>query len=105
MPPTAKTTDDLINHPYVQEMVKRLGGNEGMIDASARYREVAARMFRERADLMEQHPDKWVAMGKGGVQAVGESLDDVLDQVDAKRISRDDVFIECLDTEPPVLIL
>lgn len=100
-----QTIDELINHPYMREMIERLGGNEGMLDASARYREIVARMFRERADLMEQHPDKWVAMGKDGVQTVGESLDDVLDQVDAKGISRDDVFIEFLDTDPPALIL
>lgn len=105
MQSTSQTTDDLINHPYMREMVDRLGGNEGMINASAHYREVAARLFRERADLMVEHPDKWVAMGKSGVQAVGESLDDVLSQVDAKGVSRDDVFIEFLDTDPPALIL
>ena len=105
MQSTSQTIDDLINHPYMREMIDRLGGNEGMIDASAQYREVAARMFKERADLMDQHPDRWVAMGKGGVQAVGESLDNVLNQVDAKGVSRDDVFIEFLDTDPPALIL
>lgn len=105
MQPASQTVEDLINHPYVREMVERLGGNEGMIDASARYREVAARMFRERADLVKQHPDKWVAMGRGGVEAIGGALEDVLDQVDAKGVSRDDVFIEFLDTDPPVLIL
>ena len=75
------------------------------MDEMDEYREIVARMRKERTDLLERHPDKWVAMGQEGVLAVGESMDEVLSEVEGRGLHGADLVIEFMDTDPPLLIL
>ena len=54
---------------------------------------------------MEKYPDKWVALAMDGVVAIGDSKNDVLDEVERLGVRRRDVVVEYLETDPPVLIL
>ena len=49
---------------------------------------------------MKRHPDKWVAMGQEGVLAVGESMDEVLSEVESRGLHGADVVIQFMDTDP-----
>ena len=90
---------------YVKEVIEGLGGAKALIDEMDEYHEIVTRMRKERSNLVERHPDKWVAMGKEGVLAVGDSMDEVLKEVEGRGLHGTDVVIEFLDTNPPLLIL
>ena len=90
---------------YVKEVIEGLGGAKVLMDEMDEYHEIVARMRKERPNLVEKHPDKWVAMGREGVIAVGDSMDEVLKEVEARGLHGADVVIEFLDTDPPLLIL
>ena len=54
---------------------------------------------------MDQHPYKWVSMGKGGVVAIGDSIEEVVAATEAKAVSIADRIVEFLDPNPETLIL
>ena len=68
-------------------------------DDSNDFREAACRFIEIRAQLTEEHPNKWIAMGKDGVIAVGDSIEEVVAVTRAKGINTADVTIEYLDAE------
>ena len=90
---------------YVKGIIEGLGGAKALMDEMDEYHEIVARMSKERPSLVKRHPDKWVAMGKEGVIAVGDSMDEVLREVEGRGLHGADVVIEFLDTDPPLLIL
>ena len=86
-------------------MIEARGGVPAMIERMDEFHESVNRMMTQRAELMREHPDKWVAMGKDGVLSIGESLEQVLEEVEGRRKRGAQVLIEFLDTDPPELIL
>ena len=90
---------------YVKEVIEGLGGVKALMDEMDEYHQIVARMRKERPSLMERYPDKWVTMGQEGVLAVGDSMDEVLREVEARGLNGTDVEIEFMDTDPPLLIL
>ena len=94
-----------MNKDYVKEVIEGLGGAKVLMDEMDEYHEIVARMRKERPSLVERHPDKWVAMGQKGVLAIGDSMDEVLREVESRGPHGADVVIDFLDTDPPLLIL
>ena len=86
-------------------MIEERGGVAAMRERMDEFHQCVVRMDNERAALLEKHPDKWVAMGKDGLLAVGSSIDDVLVEIDDRGMRDAEMLIEFLDTNPPVLIL
>ena len=86
-------------------MIEEMGGAHSLIDDLAEFRQLRIRMSAEHAALIEQYPNRWVAVGLDGLIAAGDSEDEVLEAIDEKGIPRSDVVLEYLDTDPPVLIL
>ena len=96
---------DLKDEAYVSSVIEDMGGAQALVDGIREYRHIVKRMRSERASLMEKYPDMWVAMGKEGVLAIGNSMDDVLEKVESQGYRGSEVVIEFLDTDPPILIL
>ena len=90
---------------YVKEVIEGLGGAKVMMDEMDEYHQIVARMRKEHPSLVERHPDKWVAMGQKGVLAIGDSMDEVLREIESRGLNGVDVVIDFLDTDPPLLIL
>ena len=105
MSETTDSMQDLRNESYIKTLVENLGGAQALVNGIREYRQIVARMWSERASLMEKYPDRWIAMGKDGVLAVGDSMDDVLEEVESQGYRGSEVVIEFLDTDPPLLIL
>ena len=105
MSETTDSMQDLRNESYIKTLVENLGGAQALVNGIREYRQIVARMWSERAYLMEKYPDRWIAMGKDGVLAVGDSMDDVLEEVESQGYRGSEVVIEFLDTDPPLLIL
>ena len=89
----------------VKKIIESLGGAKVLMNEMDEYQEVITRMREERPNLVVSYPDQWVAMRREGVLAVGNSMDEVLGQVETLGVHTADVVIEFMDTDPPVLIL
>ena len=94
-----------MDESIVREIVNSQGGVDALVAKMNEFHEVVDLMRKERARLMDEYPDQWVAMGKGGVVVVGNSIDGVLKKADAQGMKRGEVVIEFLETDPPLLIL
>jgi Family of unknown function (DUF5678) len=55
--------------------------------------------------LIDSYESKWVAVRKGGVLAVADSLEELTEQIEHKRIPRSETLIRFIDREPKTLIL
>ena len=86
-------------------MIEDMGGVSTLIDDLDEFHKLRARMREEHSYLMEKYPDKWVAMGKDGVLAVGESKSEVFDEIETRGIHRSAALVEFVDTDPVMLIL
>ena len=93
------------NHDYVKNLVDNLGGVNKLRKGNDEFHKVIIRLDQEHAGLMEKYPDKWVAMGKDGVIAVGDSMEEVFAEVESAGLSGSEFEVEFLDSEPPDLIL
>lgn len=105
MPDAVAGKPDLNDEAYVRAVIEELGGVRELAAGMREYREIVARMRAERAALTERYPDRWIAMGLDGVIVVGDSMDQVLDEVESRGLCGGDVAVEFLDTTPPLLIL
>ena len=86
-------------------LIDEMGGARALADDLAEFERLRVRMAEEYGLLLDKHPDRWVAMGKDGLLAVGDSEDEVSRAVAEQGIRRSDVVVEFLDTDPPLLIL
>ena len=89
----------------VKRIINELGGAKALMEEMDEYQEIVLRMRKERPHLAADYPDKWVAMGREGLLAAGDSMDQVLAQLEAQGVDGVDVVIEFMDTNPPLLIL
>ena len=105
IPEAANSMEQLRDETYVKAVFEGLGGVKGLVEGMREYHMVVVRMRAERADLIEKYPDRWVAMGRGGVLAVGDSMNEVLEEVERLGIDSGEIAVEFLDTTPPLLIL
>ena len=76
------------------------------IAASLRnFTESARILSRDHPRLIDEYPDRWVAVTRGAVRADGETHDEVLAKIDAAGIPRSEVIIRRIEREPRTLIL
>ena len=105
----ADTIDRENMKPELREEVERIfaemGGHEVVLEQMRESHELAIRMSNEYDTLLEQYPDKWVAMSKDGALFVKDSHEELLSEIDSKGIRRADVMVKFLDTNPVRLIL
>ena len=98
---TKRDTEQLLD-----DACRMIGGmGNPMDEEGADYEAAWLRIDQERETLTQQYPDKWVAMGKDGVVAVGVTLDDVVAKVDAQGVRRGSVDIKFMDTDPSPMLL
>ena len=55
--------------------------------------------------LLEDYPDKWIAVTAGKVEAHGDTYEEVLQMVREKGLPRDSTMIELIETNPINMIL
>ena len=97
--PDRRSEDDF------DDLLVHLGGAEALRDDPNDFREAVNRLWNERESLIENHPERWVSMGKDGEVSIGDSIEEVVAATEAKGVSTADVIVEYLDPEPEMLIL
>ena len=92
---------------FISDLIDDLGGVATLPEGEDEdeFLQAVKRMWAERDSLVERHPGKWVAMGKGGVVSVGDSIEEVLSVADAENAGRPELVVEHLDPNPATLIL
>ena len=55
--------------------------------------------------LIDEYPDRWIAVFRGAVRADGDTLEEVLEEIDEARIPRSDLIIRFIEREPRTYIL
>ena len=102
-------TEDYGNQPfdasYVNDTIRGLGGVKALREGNDEFHLVAVRLDKELAALIEKHPDKWVAVGRDGVLAVADSMEEIFAEVDSAGLSGSEFEVEFLESNPPDLIL
>ncbi len=89
----------------MNQIINGLGGTKSLMDEMDEYHEIVARTGKEHSSLVVKYPNQWVAMGREGVLAAGNSIDEVLETVEDRGLHGADVVIEFMDPDPPLLIL
>ena len=64
----------------LEELLAHLGGAEALRDDPNDFRKAVNRLWTERELLIENHPERWVSMGKEGVAAIGDSIEEKLSE-------------------------
>lgn len=87
------------------ERIKKSGGIKARREQDRQFSKIHDRMRKEHAALMDKYPRKWVVMGKDGVVALGDSLEEVVDEAHNRGFRASDMAVEFLDPDPPIYIL
>ncbi len=99
------TSEPVAGEAEVRSLIEDLGGVEGFMQSHEAFHRVVLRMNSERASLLDQHPDKWVAVGAHGLLVAADSMEKLLEEVGALGLGNDEFTVEYLDSNPSDLIL
>ena len=86
-------------------LIERLGGAEAVKKSFADFQEVTDRFRQDEKALIEQYPNKWAIVGKDGLIAVVDTLQEAGALARAKGLKNPHFVIEYLDPDPMPLIL
>ena len=88
-----------------EALIERLGGAEALKKSFADAREVSNRFREDWKVLIEQYPNKWVIVGKGGLIAAVDSPEEARDFAKKNDLESSQFMIQYLDPDPLKLIL
>ena len=71
-------SSDSSDRDYFEDLIAQLGGVQALRDDPNDFRKAVRRLWDEEDSLVEQHPYKWISMGKDGVVAIGDSIEEVV---------------------------
>ena len=97
--------NQLFDEAHVHEIIAELGGVKALRQGKDEFHEVVLRMDKEYTALKERYPNKWVAVGKDGVLAASDSMEEVFAAVESADLGGSEFMVEFLDTDPPDLIV
>ena len=91
---------------FSQDEIAALIGDPAKIcEELEAFRETAKFLSSNRPRLIQIYPDQWVALFENEVQAHGDELESVLEELDAKGLPRERALVRYLDTKPRTLVL
>ena len=89
----------------VREIVDAHGGPAAIIAGLRAFGKRVERMQRAREELIEKYPNRWVSILDDGQICVGDSLEQVMAEVESKGQRPAETVIEYLDPDPPMMIV
>lgn len=87
------------------EIAALIGDPAEICEELKAFRETAMFLSSNRPRLIECYPDQWVALFANEVQAHGDELEAVLEELDMKGLPRERAIVRFLDTKPRTLVL
>ncbi len=94
------------NKAVVMSVLTQMNEDPSGMAQSLRAFQRSARVLSDsHPRLIDEYPDQWVAVADRTVMAHGDTLEQVLAQLDAENISRADVIVRFIERTQRTLIL
>ena len=94
------------NKAVVMSVLAQMNEHPSRMAQSLRAFQRSARVLSDsHPRLIDEYPDQWVALADSTVMAYGDTLEQVLTQIDAQNISRADVIVRFIERTQRTLIL
>ena len=94
------------NKAVVMSVLTQMNEHPGTMARSLRAFQRSARVFSDNQPrLINEYPNQWVAVADCTVVAHGDTLEQVLTQIDADGISRADVIVRFIERTQHTLVL
>ena len=68
------------------------------------FQETAKGLSSSQPRMVEEYPGQWVGLHSGRVRAHGPTLESVLERIDLEGLSREQVIVRFIHTEPRTMI-
>ncbi len=94
------------NKAAVMSVLTQMSEHQSAMAESLRAFQRSARVLSDsHPRLIDEYPDKWVAVTDSTVKAHGDTLEQVLAQIDAQGVPRADVIVRFIERKQRTLIL
>lgn len=94
------------NKAVVMDILTQMNEHPRRMAQSLRAFQRSARLLsNNHPRLIDEYPDQWIAVADSAVMAHGDTLEQVLTQIDAQNISRADVIVRFIERTQRTLIL
>ena len=88
-----------------RKIIDEMGGPAEIHSRLVRYSAAVSALASRRAELTEKYPDQWVAMYQGEIACVATTLENLLNEIDKRKLPHEEVVIQFLDTKKKILVL
>ena len=89
----------------IEDVITNFGDLHELAAEMDSFRELAINVESRRSELLSEYPDQWIAVSRDGVVATADSMDELFDLLREKRIRKEEVYHDFLDTTPRTLLL
>lgn len=94
-----------LSQKELDKSLEELGGKEKFLEDSARHGRDVEFFEYHREELLEKHPDEWVAVYDVEVVDTGKDFLTLLSRLEEKGIPTSEAVIHFMDTDPKPFIL
>ncbi len=96
----------MTNKAVVMNILTQMSEHQSTMAKSLRaFQRSACVLSDNHPRLIDEYPNQWIAVANSTVVAHGDTLDQVLTQIDAEDISRADVIVRFIERTQRTLIL
>lgn len=95
----------LVSAERLRELADPFGGVEALNERFAEHGRASARLIQDWDELLEQYPDRWVAVGQDGVLATADSNAALLADLRSREAPVGEFVVKFFSSAPQVLIL
>lgn len=82
-----------------------MGDPRKIADGLKRFRKSALVLSRQRPRMIEEYPQKWVALFDGEVKAADKSFEKLLEKIDEQKLPRGEILVRFIDKTHRTMIL
>ena len=90
---------------YVRKIIEENGGAAAIHAGLRDFGQRAKLMNTIHDDLIKKYPNQWVALLRGDKMCVGDTLTELLSEIDEKGLDRKSAVVKYLDTDPPLMVI
>ena len=90
---------------YVRKIIEENGGLAAIHAGSKDFEQRAKLINTIHDDLVKKYSNQWVTLLRGGKMCVGDTLTELMSEIDENGLDRTSTFIKYMATDPPLMIL
>ena len=102
---TLPIENEMLRCDSIEDVIQNFGDLHELATEMDSFRDLAISVESRRSELLSEYPDQWIAVSRDGVVATADSRDELFDLLSEKRIRKEEVYHDYLDTTPRTLLL